>query len=64
MRRQCVLRDSRRMRDGYGINEHLIDAAYEEGMDTIITCDNGIAAINEIAHAKELGMTASGDGSP
>ena len=46
-----------RMRDGYGINEHLIDAAYEEGMDTIITCDNGIAAINEIAHAKELGMT-------
>lgn len=51
----CAIPD--RMRDGYGINEHLIDAAYEEGMDTIITCDNGIAAINEIAHAKELGMT-------
>lgn len=46
-----------RMRDGYGINEHLIDEAYEEGVDTIITCDNGIAAIPEIAHAKELKMT-------
>lgn len=46
-----------RMKDGYGINEHLIDEAYEDGVDTIITCDNGIAAIEEIAHAKELGMT-------
>lgn len=46
-----------RMKDGYGINEHLIDEAYGEGMDTILTCDNGIAAIGEIAHAKELGMT-------
>lgn len=46
-----------RMRDGYGINIHLIDEAYAEQVDTIITCDNGIAAIPEIAHAKELGMT-------
>lgn len=46
-----------RMRDGYGINVHLIDEAYGEQVDTIITCDNGIAAIPEIAHAKELGMT-------
>lgn len=46
-----------RMKDGYGINEHLIDEAYEDGVDTIITCDNGIAAIGEIAHAKKLGMT-------
>lgn len=46
-----------RMKDGYGINEHLIDEAHEDGVDTIITCDNGIAAIGEIAHAKELGMT-------
>lgn len=46
-----------RIKDGYGINEHMIDEAYEEGMDTILTCDNGIAAIAEIAHAKELGMT-------
>lgn len=46
-----------RMKDGYGINEHLIDEAYGEGIDTILTCDNGIAAIDEIAHAKELGMT-------
>ncbi len=46
-----------RIKDGYGINEHLIDEAYREGTDTIVTCDNGIAAIPEIAHAKELGMT-------
>lgn len=46
-----------RIRDGYGINEHLIDEAYEDGIDTILTCDNGIAAIAEIAHAKALGMT-------
>lgn len=46
-----------RVRDGYGINEHLIDKAHEDGVDTIITCDNGIAAIDEIAHAKALGMT-------
>ena len=46
-----------RMKDGYGVNDHLIGEAYESGIDTIITCDNGIAAIDEIAHAKELGMT-------
>lgn len=46
-----------RMKDGYGINDHLIEQADETGIDTIITCDNGIAAIGEIAHAKSLGMT-------
>jgi len=46
-----------RMTDGYGINEHLIELAYENRVDTIITCDNGIAAIDEIAYAKKLGMT-------
>lgn len=46
-----------RMTDGYGINEHLIEQANENGIDTIITCDNGIAAIDEIAYAKQLGMT-------
>ncbi|WP_022749870.1 single-stranded-DNA-specific exonuclease RecJ [Lachnobacterium bovis] len=46
-----------RKKDGYGLNMNMIDAAYEDGVDTIITCDNGIAAIDEIAHAKELGMT-------
>ncbi len=46
-----------RIHDGYGLNMDLIDKAYEDGIDTILTCDNGIAAINEIAHAKELGMT-------
>ena len=46
-----------RMKDGYGINDHLIEQPDEAGIDTIITCDNGIAAIGEIAHAKSLGMT-------
>lgn len=46
-----------RMTDGYGINMNLIEQAKEEKVDTIITCDNGIAAITEIAYAKELGMT-------
>lgn len=46
-----------RMTDGYGINESLIDCAYKAGIDTIITCDNGIAAINSIEYAKGLGLT-------
>ena len=46
-----------RMTDGYGVNEHLIELANKQGIDTIITCDNGIAAIEEIAYAKKLGMT-------
>ena len=46
-----------RMTDGYGINMSLIEQAKEAKIDTIITCDNGIAAISEIAYAKELGMT-------
>lgn len=46
-----------RMKDGYGINEHLIQRASESGVDTIITCDNGIAAIDQISYAKSLGMT-------
>ncbi|MBQ8278262.1 MAG: single-stranded-DNA-specific exonuclease RecJ [Roseburia sp.] len=46
-----------RMTDGYGLNRHLIEEANEKGIDTIITCDNGIAALAEIAYAKELGMT-------
>ena len=46
-----------RIHDGYGLNMKLIEKAQEDGVDTILTCDNGIAAIEEIAHAKELGMT-------
>ncbi|NNJ31266.1 single-stranded-DNA-specific exonuclease RecJ [Lacrimispora defluvii] len=46
-----------RIKDGYGINESIIRAAYEDGIDTIITCDNGIAAVEQISLAKELGMT-------
>ncbi len=46
-----------RVKDGYGLNVRLIDDAHNDGIDTIITCDNGIAATAEIAHAKEFGMT-------
>ncbi len=46
-----------RVRDGYGLNINLVNSAKEAGVDTIITCDNGIAAHKEIAYAKELGMT-------
>ena len=46
-----------RMKDGYGLNQHLIDRAFAEKVDTIITCDNGIAASDEIAYGKRLGMT-------
>lgn len=46
-----------RIKDGYGLNMDLIERAYKDGADTIITCDNGIAAREEIAYAKSLGMT-------
>lgn len=46
-----------RIIDGYGINEHLIEQAWEDKRDTIITCDNGIAAATQIQKAKDLGMT-------
>ena len=42
-----------RITDGYGINEHLIDNAAAEGKDTILTCDNGIAAIPQIQYRKD-----------
>lgn len=46
-----------RITDGYGLNRNLITEALECGVDTILTCDNGIAAIEEISYAKEAGMT-------
>ena len=46
-----------RMKDGYGLNRHLVDRAFDDGIDTIVTCDNGIAASEEIAYGKRLGMT-------
>ena len=46
-----------RMKDGYGLNKSLIDRALDDGIDTIITCDNGIAATEEVAYGKEMGMT-------
>lgn len=46
-----------RIRDGYGLNVELVRRAHAEGIDTIVTCDNGIAAADEIAYGKSLGMT-------
>lgn len=46
-----------RIRDGYGINESIIRRAAEDGIDTIVTCDNGISAAEQIRLAKDLGMT-------
>ncbi len=46
-----------RIKDGYGMHEQLIDKALEDGIDTILTCDNGIAAAAEIAYAKREGLT-------
>lgn len=46
-----------RIKDGYGINESMIRAAHEDGIDTLLTCDNGIAAVPQIRLAKELGLT-------
>ena len=46
-----------RIADGYGINERLIRQAKEDGIDTIVTCDNGIAAIDQIAYGKSMGLT-------
>lgn len=46
-----------RIKDGYGINESIIRQAAADGVDTLVTCDNGIAALREISIAKQLGMT-------
>lgn len=45
-----------RIKDGYGINEQLIDQAHQDGVQMIVTCDNGIAAYSQIAYAKSLGL--------
>lgn len=46
-----------RIKDGYGINMNIIEEAYRDGIDTILTCDNGISAAEQVKKAKELGMT-------
>lgn len=45
-----------RIKDGYGINESIIRKAKEDGIDMVVTCDNGIAALEQVRLAKELGM--------
>ncbi len=46
-----------RIEDGYGISDDMVKKAYDDGVDTILTCDNGIAAVDQIELAKKLGMT-------
>ena len=46
-----------RIKDGYGINIQIVEAAASDGIDTIITCDNGIAAREQVTFAKKMGMT-------
>ncbi len=46
-----------RIKDGYGINNHMVEVAHEEGIDTLLTCDNGIVALEQVELAKSLGMT-------
>ena len=46
-----------RVRDGYGMNTRIVDAAHDEGVEVIITCDNGISAVDAVAKAVEYGMT-------
>jgi single-stranded-DNA-specific exonuclease len=46
-----------RIKDGYGMNNQMVDAAYNEGVDTLLTCDNGIVALEQVERAKGLGMT-------
>lgn len=53
----CSIRIPHRIHDGYGVNEVMIHEALAEGVDTILTCDNGIAASAEFALAKEKGLT-------
>lgn len=45
-----------RIRDGYGLNVRIVDQAAADEISMLLTCDNGIAAVEEIKHAKELGM--------
>ena len=51
------IRTPERLKDGYGLNIRLIEEALEDGVDTIVTCDNGIAAKEQIAYGKKRGMT-------
>ena len=46
-----------RIRDGYGINHTIVADAVRDGVDTIITCDNGISAVEELKTAKNAGLT-------
>lgn len=45
-----------RINDGYGINVNIIKRAYDDGVNLIVTCDNGIAAVEAVEYAKSLGM--------
>lgn len=54
---QASCRIPHRVKDGYGLREYMVREAYEEGCDTILTCDNGISAYDAVLAGKNLGMT-------
>ena len=54
---KCDVRIPHRIRDGYGISDRMVEEAAADGIDTILTCDNGIAAFDQVKKAKALGMT-------
>lgn len=54
---ECQIYTPERVAEGYGINQRIVDEAYEQGARLILTCDNGVAAIEPIAYAKSLDMT-------
>ena len=54
---QADYRVPERVADGYGININIIDEAIDAGIDTILTCDNGISAMEQVAYGKDKGLT-------
>ena len=53
-----------RIKDGYGVNEQLVEAAIEEGADTILTCDNGIATVDALKKSKRKRIDRNRNRSP
>lgn len=53
---QCYIDTPNRVTEGYGLNKRIVDNAIKEGASVLITCDNGIAALEPVQYAKELGM--------
>lgn len=53
----CFVETPNRVTEGYGLNRRIVDSALEKGAKLLITCDNGIAALDAVEYAKEKGLT-------